>query len=602
MAGEIDKIKSSVEVVPFLSDTSKFADTLETETSNAIKEGVEEGFSKLPQSSFDILNKKVTLLQTKLKGLLRGDDNKAVKEQEKVVNTQEKLLSAQKKLAEISKGTALSEMLGGLYSKDELSKQNIYSEKQSLIQDKLKQGNLTVENTLRLYEQLVNLKQKEADIEKRNKAESEKRHQQEAKAQEGLLSAQKKDARGANITAQYGNFQRLISRFGNIAIYRLIRTALKEISDAFSESINKIALLSPEFNKTLSSITSSVNVLKSSIGVGLYQSIILVEPILTGFTTLFAQIGNSISLTTAALRGQSTYLKVNLDYWQDYQDTLNGALLSFDTFTTLSDDSKFGIIIESNVAEETSKLVTDWTAVAAIVALVVNSASPLSQIIGKAVSKSSTLSSLFGKTKDSAQDLDLNIQSSTSSTSSLKDKLSGAATVVAGLYETFDGIKKIQQWDEMSGWKKFLSILEVIAGVASVVAGMLAFASNPTLVGVGKVVGAISTITGLGAIVLSSVQAFDSGGMFEGAGTMYALAGENGAEVVAKGTSGTGVTNVEQFADAMYLALVRYGAAKGEDMTVNIGADNVSSLGTAIARSDGFIREVNRKNPAIRLK
>lgn len=52
---------------------------------------------------------------------------------------------------------------------------------------------------------------------------------------------------------------------------------------------------------------------------------------------------------------------------------------------------------------------------------------------------------------------------------------------------------------------------------------------------------------------------FAEGGMFPDAkGTLYALAGESGAEIVARGARGTGVANVEQIADAQYMALNDY--------------------------------------------
>lgn len=52
---------------------------------------------------------------------------------------------------------------------------------------------------------------------------------------------------------------------------------------------------------------------------------------------------------------------------------------------------------------------------------------------------------------------------------------------------------------------------------------------------------------------------FAEGGMFpEDEGTLYALAGEEGAEIVARGARGTGVANVEQIADAQYMAMQDY--------------------------------------------
>ena len=52
---------------------------------------------------------------------------------------------------------------------------------------------------------------------------------------------------------------------------------------------------------------------------------------------------------------------------------------------------------------------------------------------------------------------------------------------------------------------------------------------------------------------------FAEGGMFpDSKGTLYALAGEDGAEIVARGARGTGVANIEQIADAQYMAMRDY--------------------------------------------
>ena len=51
-------------------------------------------------------------------------------------------------------------------------------------------------------------------------------------------------------------------------------------------------------------------------------------------------------------------------------------------------------------------------------------------------------------------------------------------------------------------------------------------------------------------------------------GSVYAVAGESGAEVVAHGSRGTGVTNVEQFEEAMINALIR---VFGRGVTLRVG-------------------------------
>lgn len=68
------------------------------------------------------------------------------------------------------------------------------------------------------------------------------------------------------------------------------------------------------------------------------------------------------------------------------------------------------------------------------------------------------------------------------------------------------------------------------------------------------------TVIHLFTIPRIPLMEFANGGMFDDMfkGTMYAVAGEGSAEIVAQGRYGTGVANVEQIADAQLLAMQRY--------------------------------------------
>lgn len=71
------------------------------------------------------------------------------------------------------------------------------------------------------------------------------------------------------------------------------------------------------------------------------------------------------------------------------------------------------------------------------------------------------------------------------------------------------------------------------------------------------------------------ITAYDNGGLWREypQGTLYALAGEAGAEIVAHGPRGTGVANVEQIADAQYMAMNEYDV-KGEIQRATVAIVN----------------------------
>ena len=92
------------------------------------------------------------------------------------------------------------------------------------------------------------------------------------------------------------------------------------------------------------------------------------------------------------------------------------------------------------------------------------------------------------------------------------------------------------------------------------------------------------------------VGQFANGGMFEGSGTLYKQAGEASAEVVAKGSNGTGVLNISQFRQAMVEALYEYGVMQNGGIDIS-GKITAVVDGAEIASSTRFRNEANRRNP-----
>lgn len=78
---------------------------------------------------------------------------------------------------------------------------------------------------------------------------------------------------------------------------------------------------------------------------------------------------------------------------------------------------------------------------------------------------------------------------------------------------------------------------------------------------------------------------FAEGGMFDGIGTMYlARAGEAGAEIVAHGSRGTGVANIEQIADAQFMAMNDYGL---KEIINSAAAAMVNGIVTGLKMNNG---------------
>lgn len=262
----------------------------------------------------------------------------------------------------VSKGgldKAVKETTGQLVpmQKETVSSDNGKSEPIQAIQGQAEEIKETTNNAKSLDSSILDISNKADILRKKLKmvnAEMQKSGLSEKqlvqlKSQQLSIQEQISKAEGKKPKVPLSN---LLKSFGRIAIYRAIRTVIKEITQAFMESIDGIARYNSEFRDTMGSLQSSVAKLKASMGVALYQILIMIAPTITNISNSIANFSNNLSLALAMLRKSDTYLKINTDYWKEYQSAINGTLLSFDTFTTLSKSQDINwdkMLIQSNV-------------------------------------------------------------------------------------------------------------------------------------------------------------------------------------------------------------------------------------------------------------
>lgn len=382
------------------------------------------------------------------------------------------------------------------------------------------------------------------------------------------------------------SFNKLMKSIGRIAFYRTIRRAIQEITQAFTESIDGIAQYNSEFRDTMGSLQSSIDKAKASVGVAFYQTLIVLEPVITAISNGIVHLSNGLSYLSAKLRGSSTYMRINTEYMKEYQSAVQGTLLSFDTFETLSgsqgiDYSKMLEEVEtsgSSFGEELGNIKNILIEISGIL-LAIGGYKIVKWIADGGIKK---LTEGLGGIKGKIDDI------------SNAGLIAGASFVF--LTSIANLIDVIKNWDSQSLVTKITAITSAALGFAAVVFSILAAIPG---IGGAKVLKAIAVgATALAAVSgLISAAKFADGGMFEGAGTMYALAGENGAEIVAQGSQGTGVANVEQIADAVYRGNMKsyydYGIAQNGGIRAYIG--DIDALGTAVARSTGFKNETKRQ-------
>ena len=155
----------------------------------------------------------------------------------------------------------------------------------------------------------------------------------------------------------------------------------------------------------------------------------------------------------------------------------------------------------------------------------------------------------------------------------LLDALISIFDTVINLFTTKDGLKSLAEFGKNIGEALINGLITVVESGINLAVKAL----NAITAGISK----IWTWTGADPIPqIPNVSIprvdFAKGGMIDdlNLGTYYlARAGEDGAEIVAQGSRGTGVANVEQIADAQYMAMNEYDV-KGEIQRATVAIVN----------------------------
>ena len=153
-------------------------------------------------------------------------------------------------------------------------------------------------------------------------------------------------------TGKLGKFFESIKR---IAMYRLIRSALKAIITALKEGIGNIyqydKAFGGDFAKAMDSLATSFLYLKNSLGAMLAPIITSLAPALSSILDIIAEIANGIGYLFAALSGATTFkraVRVQTEYAEAIDDTteanerLKKSLLGVDEINALQAPTQTG--------------------------------------------------------------------------------------------------------------------------------------------------------------------------------------------------------------------------------------------------------------------
>ena len=198
-------------------------------------------------------------------------------------------------------------------------------------------------NTDKAYQLRAQILQTEAALEKAKKAA------------EGAAKGVKEVAKEAKKSqTPLSNF---ISSLKRIAMYRILRSIIKSITQAFQEGLEKAYIFSAgidgqghRFAEAMDNIKSSTNAMKGQLGSAFIGLLAAIQPILITIINLVTKVADAISQLFAAFTGR-TYLKANATAAQ-FADTMarGGAaakewknqLLSFDEINRLNEPNQGG--------------------------------------------------------------------------------------------------------------------------------------------------------------------------------------------------------------------------------------------------------------------
>ncbi len=375
----------------------------------------------------------------------------------------------------------------------------------------------------------------------------------------------------------------LFTAIKRVATYRLIRAAIKFIVDALKEGAEQIAQISPSFNKTWSSVLASMDKIKGALATIGANLLPILEPILRIVADLLVTVSNTIGKILAAFNGTGKAIQANTKHQRDYNKELKkGALLSFDTFTTLK-------------AQEQSDLysVEDTGELGSGLAGLIDSLTPIMDFVNE----------LIGTITDVLMPI---IVSVADVVDGVVDQIKGAFKIIAGLLKLLTGDFE-GAWDLIG--EGFVDMVNGIANMFIALGKFIIDALNFLFV---KTNPLFWILKAAGIDVGGKIESWNAdwsakawnpiknhafGGDYNSADLFYA--NENGqTELIASTNSGGGaVMNMQQLESAIYSGMVK-AMASGENGESAIYLDG-NKVGTFIAGNNGFRNEANRRNTGL---
>lgn len=125
-----------------------------------------------------------------------------------------------------------------------------------------------------------------------------------------------------------GAIGKFIKSIARIALYRVVRSMIKGIGNAFKEGTHNLYEFDKEFSgtfsKSMDSISTSALSIKNSLALSFAPIVEQLAPVIERVSELFMQLGNTISKVSAQVNGKTTYTKATKSL-KEYGDSIEKA-------------------------------------------------------------------------------------------------------------------------------------------------------------------------------------------------------------------------------------------------------------------------------------
>ena len=373
---------------------------------------------------------------------------------------------------------------------------------------------------------------------------------------------------------------KLLGRIRNISIYRMIRSAMRWLTQGVSEGLNAFTQYSEGADKSLSNINNSLNQVRNTLAISFAYILEMLEPLIVSLSDMIVDVLNSINLALAKMRGDTYYDKVAKAADRMSQSVKKAQKFNFDAFNALSGGDNKTPIEDLFKPEKIEK---DENNLSRFFERIIEFISKIGKLISDIVSELINSGSLQTMADVSMEifDIIMKVVGVLTDVIAYLNKIGLLKPLLLGIAAAFVAIK--------------------VAAIGAAIASAAQYIMAHPLVGAAVSAAALAGFIGIAA----KLKGYSNGGIPAKSEIFYMNENGRPEALVNTGGSQTNVINIAQLTEGIRQGFIQ--AIYDTGLNFAGGGQSIlqvdkNVLGRAVAESSGFRNEVNRRNPALKLR